>query len=516
MSRRITKDEIREACEADLATFIQVVHPQRMLGHVHKELIRWWHREGSKTHQLTLLPRDHQKSALIAYRVAWEITRNPAVRILYISSTANLANKQLKFIKDILTSDKYRYYWPEMVNKDESKREKWTETEIAVDHPKRAEEIIRDPTIFTAGLTTGITGLHCDIAVLDDVVVDDTAYTQDGRKKVANQVGYLASITGTDARMWAVGTRYHPQDLYYDLANQTYEIFDDEGNVIDTHHLWEVFERQVETHGDGTGEFLWPRTQRYDGKWFGFSREELSKKKAQYPDLTKFRAQYYNNPNDAESASIKPDYFQYYERNKLRQDGPHWVYHGRRLNIFAAVDFAFSTTARSDSTAIVVVGIDGDHNIYVLDIDRFKTTKISDYFDRILRLHTKWGFRKIRAETTVAQKVIVEELKNNYIRVHGLALSVEDVRPTKRKEERIEAVLQHRYHNRTVYHYAGGNCEILEEELVLQNPPHDDVKDALASAVEIAVPPSFMGMSSGPRKNNSNNVSYHPRFGGIV
>ena len=175
------KSQIREAAESDLEKFITLIHPGRVLGAVHRDVLRWWTRGESKSHQLLLMPRDHQKSALVAYRVAWEITRNPAIRILYISSTANLATKQLKFIKDILTSDTYRLYWPEMVHPEEGKREKWTEFEFSVDHPKRKAEAVRDPTVFTAGLTTSITGLHCDVAVLDDIVVRENAYTEDGR-----------------------------------------------------------------------------------------------------------------------------------------------------------------------------------------------------------------------------------------------------------------------------------------------------------------------------------------------
>jgi hypothetical protein len=158
MSKSERWTEIRSECEADLAKFIQLVHPQRVLGAIHHKVIKWWNREDAKSHQLLLLPRDHQKSALLGYRCAHAITKNPAVRILYISSTSNLATKQLKFIKDILTSDIYRRYWPDMVNIDEAKREKWTETEISVDHPLRKQEAVRDPTIFTAGLTTNIAG----------------------------------------------------------------------------------------------------------------------------------------------------------------------------------------------------------------------------------------------------------------------------------------------------------------------------------------------------------------------
>ena len=123
--------ELKKLAESDLEEFIKLVHPRRLLGNIHREVIRWWTREEAKNHQLLLLPRDHMKSALIAYRVVWELTKDPTLKILFISSTSNLATKQLKFIKDILTSDTYRKFWPDMVEKDEAKREKWTEREIS-------------------------------------------------------------------------------------------------------------------------------------------------------------------------------------------------------------------------------------------------------------------------------------------------------------------------------------------------------------------------------------------------
>lgn len=515
--QKTKRELIKEQAEQDLESFIRLIHPQRVLGSIHGELIRWWTRDDAKTHQLVLLPRDHGKSAMVAYRVAWEITRNPTIRVLYISSTANLAIKQLKFIKDILTSDIYRFYWPEMVNLEETRREKWTETEIAVDHPLRAKEAVRDPTIFVAGLTTGITGMHCDVAVLDDVVVRENAYTVEGREKVQSQYSLLSSIEGTDSREWVVGTRYHPKDLYNDLSQMAVDQYDDQGEVTGSEPLYECFERQVESRGDGTGEFLWPRQQRYDGKWFGFDSSILAKKRAQYLDRVQFRAQYYNDPNDADSAAIAREYFQYYDQKHLHRHQGKWFYKTSRLNVFAAVDFAFSLRNKADYTAIVVVGVDADHNYYVLDIDRFKTDKISDYFQRILKLHQKWDFRKLRAEVTAAQQVIVNDLKQSYIRMYGLALSIEDYRPNRHqgsKEERMDAILQPRYHNRQIWHYQGGNCQILEEELVLTNPPHDDVKDCLAAAIDACIAPA--GTNASSSQSYVPGVNTHSRFGGII
>jgi hypothetical protein len=510
------RQSLRTLAESDFEEFIKIVQPKRLLGNVHREIIghwRKWDEEGANK-QLLLLPRDHMKSTLVALRVAWALTRNPTLRILYISSTANLATKQLKFIKDIFTSDNYRLLWPEMVNKDEAKREKWTEREISLDHPLRKQEYIRDPSIFTAGLTSNIVGLHCDIDVLDDVVTDKNAYTEDGRDKVDDQYSHLSSVEGVSAQSWVVGTRYHPKDLYSKLLEMQRIEYDEHGNPVNSEPLFKIFERQVESLGNGHGEFLWPRQRRHDGKWFGFDAKILAEKKSQYLNQLHFRAQYYNDPNDDENSPIKRECFQYYEPGHLTKKDGRWFFKAEPLNVVAAVDFAYSVKKAADSTAIVVVGTDTHQNYYVLDIDRFKTQQVSEYFKHILQLYEKWGFRKIRAEVSIAQIVIVKDLKDSYIKPLGLSLSVEEFRPTRwegAKEERILATLEPRYANRQMWHYPSGNCQLLEEELTLQNPPHDDIKDALASAVDFVTPPiNFYRM-----QKRTSIMSFDPRWGGV-
>ena len=508
--------EIREACEADLATFITIVAPHNVMGMVHRELCAWWQREEAMSHQLILLPRDHGKSRYLAYRCVHRIVNQPDVRILYISSTSNLAEKQLGFMKDVMEHPKFQKYWPEYIHPDEGKRKKWSSTEIAIDHPKRLEEGVRDPTIFTAGLTTGITGMHCDVAALDDIVVFENAYTEEGRTKVHSQFSLLSSIEGGDAEEWAVGTRYHPLDLYGEMLQIEEEVFDDMGRVVDSQPVYEIFERQVEDNGDGAGTFLWPRQMRKDGKWFGFTREILAKKRAKYLDQTQYRAQYYNDPNAGEEAGIGRDSFQYYDPSFLRESGGHWVYKGNRLNIIAAMDLSYSLGKRSDYTAIIILGIDSDRFYYVLDVIRFKATLIKDYYQELLQAHKKWKFNKLVAETVAAQQAIIRELKHEYFRPNGLMISVTEVKPNSKsgtKEERMAATLEPIYTNMAVWHSRTGGCQILEDELVLQFPPHDDCKDALANAVDHIVAPTSMATTR--RTGTDNVLNFHPRFGGI-
>src|SRR3990167_4884093 len=275
---------VRAAAEGDLAVFIKLVAPHLLLGSVHRELIGWWCRQEAKDNQLVLLPRGHLKSKLMAYRAAWEIVRHPDTTIFYMSATADLAEKQLYQIKQVLESPICRRYWPDLIHPEEGKREKWAVAEIAVDHPKRKTEGVRDPTVKAVGLTSNFTGFHADVVILDDIVVPGNAYTEEGRSKVASAYSQLASIENPGAQEWVVGTRYHPRDIYDTLINMKETLFDDEGDVEDEAEVYELFQRFVETYG----EFLWPRQSREDGKSFGFDDKILARIKAKYVDTTQF------------------------------------------------------------------------------------------------------------------------------------------------------------------------------------------------------------------------------------
>lgn len=504
--------EIKQVAEEDLFTFAQLINPLRVYGDIHRDVFRWL--QGStEGNQLLLLPRAHMKSHCVAVWCAWWITKNPETSILYLSATAELAEKQLYDVKNILTSAIYTRYWPDMINPEEGKREKWSSTKVAVDHPKRKLEAIRDWTVSTAGLTTNTTGWHADVVVADDVVVPDNAYTTEGRERVKNAMSQMTSIRNAGGFTKACGTRYHPSDIYDTWKKQKASIYDEEtGELIGERELWDIKEHVVETDQ----VFLWPREIRPDGKAFGFNMNILAGIKGEYEDRTQFFAQYYNNPNDAGSARIGRDKFQYYDAKFIKRQHGDWFYKEKKLNVYASVDFAFSLHKNADYTAIVVIGIDHEGNIYLLDIDRFKSDKTLQYFKHIAELHSRWEFKKIRAEVTVAQKIIVNDIKD-YIRKEGMRLSVEEFRPSRHegtKEERISAALEHRYENLKMWHCRGGYTQLLEEELVLARPPHDDLKDALASAVEIAIKPK----QSRTKKDLglfNNNTNFNSRFGGM-
>lgn len=505
-----SKQEIREAAESDLCTFARLVNPMRIYGEIHERVFRFLQHSKNDLNQLIMLPRGHQKSHCLAVWAAWWITKHPETTILYISATAQLAEDQLYAIKCIIDSSVYRRYWPEMLDQDEGRRSKWSTTAINVDHPARAKEMVRDNTIRTAGLTTNTTGWHADVIIADDVVVPDNAYTEEGRRKTAASMSQMSSIKNAGGMVKAAGTRYHPSDQYSVWLKQEEAVYNDNDEIVKYIPVWDMMEEVVEVDG----VFTWPREARSDGKRFGFDRKILSRIYAEYTDKTQFYAQYYNNPNDPESNRVDRSKFQYYDQKFLKQASGNWFFKENRLNVYAGVDFAFSLSKKSDYTAIVVIGVDAGNDIYVLDIDRFKSDKISEYYERLVGMYNKWEFKKLRAEVTTAQQVIVNDLKQRF-KEGGISLKIDEYRPNRNqgsKEERIAAVLEPRYQQQAIWHYRGGYVPVLEDEILLARPAHDDIVDTLASIVEIAQKPRERTEKV---KNTSGLALFNKRFGGF-
>lgn len=496
-------DEIRKLAESDFVSFVKVVAPYNVMGSCHEDLCKFLTNPDLKPYRLVLYPRGHRKSFYAAMYACWRVICDPSISIVYLSATSDLAESQLRTIKGTLESPIVRKIWPELVNIDEGKREKWTSTEICVDDPRRKAEGTRDSTVKAGGLTTNITGAHCDLIILDDMVVPKNN-TEEGRRQVMSQYSQLQSILNPGGMILAVGTRYHPKDIYATMQETVEEIYDDTGELIGKEPQWDILQKSVEENG----EFLWNRQKRKDGKYYGFDFKELARIKAGYVDKSQFYAQYYNDPNDEGSALITQDMFMYYNRDHLYTKGGVYFIKDRPLNVYAAIDFAFSLANRADSTAIVVVGVDSDNNKYVMDIDRFKTDRIQDYYSHVIAIHEKYNLKKLRAEVTVAQQVIVTALKDK-LAENSIRLAIEDYRPQTKKEERVLSVLRPLYEDHKILHYRGGNCEILEEELKQLKPAHDDVKNALADAISISV---------APRKTTFKKfkeVKVMSRFGGI-
>lgn len=523
--------ELRELCEGSLWDFAQWVNPHYVYGEVHEDLYNFF-QYNEADNKLALVPRDHLKSHCMATTVAWLITRNPAITINYVSANADLVQAQLRAIKGMLSSDRHRMLWPDMLNyvrdRDGTVKHKplgvWTQREIEVDHPMRKKLNVRDATVRTATVGGSNTGLHCEVTVFDDLVTDENYDSEALREDVVNCYINFSKITSTGAKMYAVGTRYGDNDLYNDLVEEEMNYFEEDGTEV-REKLWQVFSRVVEDSPfrTGDGHFCWPRAQCPDsGDFYGFDRRELAIKRAKLikSSAVGFFAQYYNDPNDASLNRLSKDNFKYYDIKHLNEEAGVWSYRGQPLKIFAAADLAFSEGTgakmrKRDYTAICVIGLDSEGYVYILALDRFQTDKAETYYQHIIELQEYWGFKKIVVETNNAGKIVKNQIEH-LVRQNGDWLEVEGKPHTShsgKKEERIAQAVEPKYRTGSIFHFKGGYIKLLEEELILNRPAHDDLKDALAMAIEHSKPPrKSVGLVN--KRTGTDNVYKMSRWGG--
>jgi phage terminase large subunit-like protein len=405
-----------------------------------------------------------------------------------------------------------------MLKENENDREQWSAYSFNVDHPERKRRGIRDHTLIVKTVKSNSIGLHCDLLIPDDVVVPQFAYTSVGRAEVNRSMAQFTSILNPRGEIKAVGTRYHPDDLYQSYIDATYKVWDEEkGMFTSTAKLWDVFEKEVEDKGDGTGNFLWPLTQNMEtGDSYGFDAQTLSIIKSEYESKgqhVQYWCQYYNDPNAIDLQTISRSSFQYYDRARVSTSQGITYFKNTKLAVFAAMDVAWSDSDQADFTAIAVIGMDADTNLYVLDLVQFKTTSFAEYYEEVIALHHKWNFKKIRVETNAGGVFVKQELER-LVRQNGDVLSVEGksvVKSAGNKAERKAATLEWRYADQKIWHYRGGLNAEFEEQIVLDRPRNDDLCDAFVAAIDIAKPP---GKRTETTRVMETNVVYDRRFGG--
>ena len=468
---------------------------------------------------LELTPRDHQKSHVLATWCAWYLTKYPQHTIAYVSANSDLSVYQVGVIKSILESDAHRQLWPETLNwvkqTDGSFKHvpeyKWSELEFRTCHPKRKG--VREPCVKATSVGSTVTGFHFNVLALDDLVTAKNYNSEVERLKVERTYSEFATVATTGSLTRVVGTRYHEKDLYRKvLEKEKMVLFSKDGDVVGEEILFKVNCRKVEDRGDGTGNFLWPRKQMTSGEWYGFDMRELARKKAKYAsNLEQYFAQYYNDPNDPSLAKLDRSQFNYYKPSSLTRLEGNWYINKKKLSITAAMDIAFTDGKRSDWSAVVIVGQDIEGIYYVLGLDRIKTVDYNNLYQLVFDMQDKWDFRKIHVESNSGGKMVAEGLKRESTRNNRfLAVSQHNrTRHEGTKVERIAQWLDPIYANQTILHPQTGMIDLLEEELLLSNPPHDDLKDTLATAIEKSRKPAVA------RQTNVVQLQKKSRFGGF-
>lgn len=223
-----------------------------------------------------------------------------------------------------------------------------------------------------------------------------------------------------------------------------------------------------------------------DDKWQSFWKEKFSIKYLE--EMRKeigeyfFMSQYQQDPVNEWSGAFKKDYFSYSTTPTDEQL--------KTFDIVSFLDPAISKKQEADSSAIVTVGIDPKSNlIHILDIKKMKEEPdviIDEVFRTVSDFMYKWNSYMFWVEIVAYQKMLALEIQKQ-MRTRNKFFVLEEVRPQGEKEARIRSMLQPRYSNMSVIHdkWIMNTNELESELLKFPNWKHDDLIDALASAVSL-------------------------------
>lgn len=424
-----------------VSTFIT----KRILKPVHNKIMK---HIATRENTLDLAPRGFGKSTIgdVDYCIT-KILREPNIRVMIGSKTQGQAEAFLKEVRTHFDEN------PDLIRifGDLSSAD-WSGRQFTVN---TRTQIKKESTLTALGASGQVVSKHFDVIIGDDLVGFENARTETQREKLKEW--FYSSLLPTlepHGELHILGTRYHPLDLY--------QTFIESGN----------YSVQVQKAIQDSGESLWENK---------FSLAKLLDKKAEAGSII-FNMQYQNDVELAKGTIFKPHYFRYFDDYRIDRKGNVIVSvdgENKKVKVYMGVDLAISQKETADYFVLMVVGIAGDGDIFVLDYVKERMT-----FDAQLNKIIQYGNNKfsmvegIGIESNSYQMAMAQELRrSSTLPVHKIKTVKDKVSRAMRRSALFE--------NGRVYFRK--NMKDFEEQLLLfPDVEHDDLFDGFDFAVQIS------------------------------
>lgn len=457
VDEKVGIDQIRHACKSSLYFLCT-----QMLGYsdwdiVHDELEVFLNKPSRR--KALLIPRGHLKSSIVTIGKTIQIMlQNPNSRILIANQVWDISRKFLFEIKEHLERSNLKHIFGNFVS------EKWNADTMVIAQRTRA---VKEASVTTTGTEAESTGGHFDVIILDDLIGLQNSMTQELRDKAKRFRRSMINLLEPDGLLIEVGTRWHLDDTFAELIEKEMKYYDvmtrqvlENGRIIFPKKFSKHFNPQTKS---------WEFSKEQSMDFINYLRESLTP--------AEFSSQYMNNPIDEENQIFKPAFFKRYDRRP------------ENLYLAMTIDPAISDKQSADYSAIVVSGMDHEHQIYVLDYIRGRWTP-HELIDRIFTTYVKWKPSAIGLECVAYQKSLKYFIEEKMM-IHGVHFPIEEIKrgSNASKEFRIKA-LEPYYRGGRVFHASW--MKDLEDELsTFPKGKHDDLIDALSDHLELLLPGSI-------------------------
>lgn len=384
--------------------------------------------------QMTLAFRGAGKSTVgTITRIIFEIIKNPNIRILLASNTQIQSEVFLREVKNhFAANDKLKDIFGDFVGS------KWDSREIIV---RGRTKTHKESTVTCIGVGGPTASRHYDLIIGDDLADEENSRTELQRERL--WTWYMKSLIPTllsHGRLFILGTRWHPQDLY--------------GQLLKLYSIQKLCIIPA-IREDGTS--AWPNEWPID---------KLLKLKAEM-GLVIFETQYQMNTAAMEGKIFSYDSFFWYETaptDMIKVGG---------------CDLAISQKETADYFAMVILGIDVKTNRkYVLKMHRGRK-KYTEQTAYISKEIIGGGLIKCGIEANAYQAAQVTEVSD--VVGKGKVLPVFTLKDKTTRAMKLAAKCEN---EEILFHK--DHMLLIEELLSMPDGEHDDLFDALDIAVRTA------------------------------
>ena len=332
-------------------------------------------------------PRDHGKTYFLDFAFPiWQAAFTPHGRGYIFSATQDQAVRILEDIREEVEGN------PRLAHlAPRDKKRAWSKTRLTLENGHK---------IYARGYGTKIRGAHPDWIVVDDALNDEDAYSELVRRKHIDY--FYTAITNMvvpGGKIVVVGTPFHGADLYATLEKNPRYAFRRYPALSDGKALWP--ERYCAT-----------KAQRLEAASRGVVVESLEERRLEIGNV-RFTREFLCQPV-SDDMSLFP--------SRLFQGDPVEVYQAamgrprdyyRELGIdqfFIGFDFAVSSSTAADYTVGFVLGLDGQGNRWVVDIQRHKGLPYARQKSLINALGRKYDPELIYLESNQLQRIFGDDL----------------------------------------------------------------------------------------------------------
>ena len=437
---KLHQKEKESRVKDDFLEFVKHMWPEFVEGYHHKIIAEKFNKlaTGEIKRLIVNMPPRHTKSEFASnYLPAWMIGRNPKLKIIQTTHTAELAVRFGRKAKNVIDSSEYQEVFKTKLQEDSKAAGRW-ETEGGGEY-------------FAAGVGGAITGRGADLLIIDDPHKEQDAMSKEGFDKA-----YEWYTSGPRQRLQPGGaivvvmTRWSTKDLTGRLMQGQKEVKGDQ---------WEVIEFPAIMP---SGLPVWPEY---------WNLNELEKVEATLP-IAKWNAQWMQSPTAEEGAIIKRDWWQDWDSD----NPPHTEF------IIQSYDTAFLKKETADYSAITTWGMfrDDENQMHIILLDAEKDRYEFPELRRVA--HESFLFWR-------PQMVLIEAKASGIPLTHELSrmgIPVVNYTPSRGNDKHVRV-------NTVAPFFESGRVwapmhkqyaqEVIEECAAFPNGDHDDYVDSMTQAI---------------------------------